>query len=211
MSEQMRNQTIAMAALCEAALLIQQVSKGQAFDSQALATLVGGIMNTAPENVDQVYPSLASLKQGSYLLVHQLSGQATSKDVEVTRYLAGMMSLSKKLLNNQTALTGLSTSLKEVERRLEHFDITDASIIGNFADIYSKNISPIGQKIKVIGTPQNLKQPIIQNQVRALLLAGVRAAVLWRQMGGKRRQFIFSRNKILKSAISFNNELSSIS
>ncbi|MUH71845.1 high frequency lysogenization protein HflD [Psychrosphaera haliotis] len=211
MSEQMRNQTIAMAALCEAALLIQQVSKGQAFDSQALATLVGGIMNTAPENVDQVYPNLASLKQGSYLLVHQLSGQATSKDVEVTRYLAGMMSLSKKLLNNQTALTGLSTSLKEVERRLEHFDITDASIIGNFADIYSKNISPIGQKIKVIGTPQNLKQPIIQNQVRALLLAGVRAAVLWRQMGGKRRQFIFSRNKILKSAISFNNELSSIS
>lgn len=211
MSEQMRNQTIAMAALCEAALLIQQVSKGQAFDSQALATLVGGIMNTAPENVDQVYPNLASLKQGSYLLVHQLSGQATSKDVEVTRYLAGMMSLSKKLLNNQTALTGLSTSLKEVERRLEHFDITDASIIGNFADIYSKNISPIGQKIKVIGTPQNLKQPVIQNQVRALLLAGVRAAVLWRQMGGKRRQFIFSRNKILKSAISFNNELSSIS
>ena len=211
MSEQMRNQTIAMAALCEAALLIQQVSKGQAFDSQALATLVGGIMNTAPENVDQVYPNVASLKQGSYLLVHQLSGQATSKDVEVTRYLAGMMSLSKKLLNNQTALTGLSTSLKEVERRLEHFDITDASIIGNFADIYSKNISPIGQKIKVIGTPQNLKQPIIQNQVRALLLAGVRAAVLWRQMGGKRRQFIFSRNKILKSAISFNNELSSIS
>lgn len=207
----MRNQTIAMAALCEAALLIQQVSKGQAFDSQALATLVGGIMNTAPENVDQVYPNLASLKQGSYLLVHQLSGQATSKDVEVTRYLAGMMSLSKKLLNNQTALTGLSTSLKEVERRLEHFDITDASIIGNFADIYSKNISPIGQKIKVIGTPQNLKQPIIQNQVRAVLLAGVRAAVLWRQMGGKRRQFIFSRNKILKSAISFNNELSSIS
>ena len=211
MSEQMRNQTIAMAALCEAALLIQQVSKGQAFDSQALATLVAGIMNTAPENVDQVYPNLASLKQGSYLLVHQLSGQATSKDVEVTRYLAGMMSLSKKLLNNQTALTGLSSSLKEVERRLEHFDITDASIIGNFADIYSKNISPIGQKIKVIGTPQNLKQPIIQNQVRALLLAGVRAAVLWRQMGGKRRQFIFSRNKILKSAISFNNELSSIS
>ncbi|WP_343822316.1 high frequency lysogenization protein HflD [Psychrosphaera haliotis] len=211
MSEQMRNQTIAMAALCEAALLIQQVSKGQAFDSQAVATLVGGIMNTAPENVDQVYPNLASLKQGSYLLVHQLSGQATSKDVEVTRYLAGMMSLSKKLLNNQTALTGLSTSLKEVERRLEHFDITDSSIIGNFADIYSKNISPIGQKIKVIGTPQNLKQPIIQNQVRALLLAGVRAAVLWRQMGGKRRQFIFSRNKILKSAISFNNELSSIS
>ncbi|GAA0288395.1 high frequency lysogenization protein HflD [Psychrosphaera haliotis] len=207
----MRNQTIAMAALCEAALLIQQVSKGQAFDSQAVATLVGGIMNTAPENVDQVYPNLASLKQGSYLLVHQLSGQATSKDVEVTRYLAGMMSLSKKLLNNQTALTGLSTSLKEVERRLEHFDITDSSIIGNFADIYSKNISPIGQKIKVIGTPQNLKQPIIQNQVRALLLAGVRAAVLWRQMGGKRRQFIFSRNKILKSAISFNNELSSIS
>lgn len=211
MTEQERNQTIAMAAICEAALLIQQVSKGQAIDTVAMRTLLSGVMATSPDSVTDVYQDIAALKQGSYLLVHQLSGQATSKDVEVTRYLAGMMSLSKKLLNNAHALSGLTTSLKEIERRLEHFDICDASVVGNFADIYSKNISPIGQKIKVIGTPQNLKQPLIQNQVRALLLAGVRAAVLWRQMGGKRRQFIFSRNKILQSAISFNKELSLIS
>ncbi|MEH6454630.1 MAG: DUF489 family protein, partial [Psychromonas sp.] len=35
------------------------------------------------------------------------------------------------------------------------------------------------------------------HKIRALLLAGVRAAVLWRQIGGKRRQLIFSRKAML--------------
>ncbi len=38
------------------------------------------------------------------------------------------------------------------------------------------------------------------HRVRALLLAGVRAAVMWRQMGGKRRHILFKRKAILHSA-----------
>ncbi len=37
-------------------------------------------------------------------------------------------------------------------------------------------------------------------KIRALLLAGIRSSVLWRQMGGSRLQFIFSRQKIKKTA-----------
>jgi high frequency lysogenization protein len=37
-------------------------------------------------------------------------------------------------------------------------------------------------------------------KVRALLLAGIRAAVLWRQVGGSRLQILFSRAKIKAAA-----------
>ena len=211
MGQEQRNQTIAMAAICQAALMIQQAAKGQSINYETLEALLAGVMNTNPNSPEDVYPSPHLLEAGSAMLVHQLSGQASSKDVEVTRYLAGIMSLSKKVMKSQGAGSELTSAIENIERRLEHFELTSPTVIENFADAYSKIISPIGQKIKVIGTPAILKQPSVQSLVRALLLAGIRAAVLWRQTGGQRRQFIFSRNAILKNAISLNKELSIIS
>jgi high frequency lysogenization protein len=168
-------------------------------------------MVTNPNSVLDVFTSLDDLAEGSQLVVHQLSGQATGKDVELTRYIAGMLSLAKRLLGKPKSLAGLKDCLNDIHRRLEHFELTSPTIIQGFAEGYSKVISPIGQKIQVIGNPNVLKQENVQNQVRALLLAGVRAGVLWRQYGGQRRQFVFSRQKILQEAVLFNKELSAIS
>ena len=76
----------------------------------------------------------------------------------------------------------------------------DSQILNNLASIYSDVISPLGPKIQVAGNPVQLKQANNQHKVRALLLAGVRAAVLWRQLGGQRRQILFTRRKILANA-----------
>jgi high frequency lysogenization protein len=45
-----------------------------------------------------------------------------------------------------------------------------------------------------------LKSDANQHHIRALLLAGLRSALLWNQVGGKRRHFIFSRKQMLKAA-----------
>jgi high frequency lysogenization protein len=45
-----------------------------------------------------------------------------------------------------------------------------------------------------------LIQAANQHKIRAWLLAGIRAAVLWRQVGGNRRNILFSRSKIVKNA-----------
>jgi len=211
MEQSQRAQTIALAAICQSAVMIQQVSRGKICDGDSLQCLLNGIMITNPSTVFDVYHSLSDLSEGNAIMVHQLSGKSTSKDVEITRYVAGIMSLSKKLLKNSRALNKLKSGLDDIERRLEHFELTSPSIIQNFADNYAEAVSPIGQKIQVVGNPDILRQPEIQAKVRALLLAGIRAAILWRQMGGKRRQFLFNRNQILQDAILFNKELTSIS
>lgn len=211
MEKSQRAQTIALSAVCLTAQLIQQLAKGKPYDKGNFNALLSGIMITSPKTVFDVYPSIAELSEGCDLLVHQLSGQTTTRDVEFTRYIAGIMSLAKKLLKSNSALSQLTTSLENVERRLEHFELTSPSVVQNFADSYREIISPIGQKIQIIGNPEILKQPDIQNKVRALLLAGVRAAVLWRQLGGQRRHFLLNRKRILQDALSFKNELTSIS
>jgi high frequency lysogenization protein len=57
-------------------------------------------------------------------------------------------------------------------------------------------ISPLGAKIMVQGNPVYLAQPQVIAEVRAALLAGIRAAVLWRQVGGSFWDFFLRRGAI---------------
>ncbi len=69
------------------------------------------------------------------------------------------------------------------------------------AAIYVDVISPLGPRIQVTGSPAVLQSPQVQAKVRATLLAGIRAAVLWhRQVGGGRLQLMFSRNRLTTQA-----------
>ncbi len=49
----------------------------------------------------------------------------------------------------------------------------------------------------VRGEPVVLASPDNQHMIRALLLAGMRAAVLWRQCGGNRIRLILGRKALL--------------
>jgi high frequency lysogenization protein len=48
------------------------------------------------------------------------------------------------------------------------------------------------------GEVSYLKDPEKVTCIRALLLAGIRSAVLWRQKGGRRWEIVLSRNKYMK-------------
>jgi len=51
--------------------------------------------------------------------------------------------------------------------------------------------------VLVKGNSQTLAQPDTAALVRALLLAGTRSAVLWRQCGGSRWRLLFERRALL--------------
>lgn len=204
-----RNQTIALAAVCQAALLVCDASKGKPINKEVATQLFKGVMVTSPDSIFDVYQNIQDLRGGCESMLKQMSGRTDRRDMELTRYIAGMMALSKKLLSSGKAQQHLTETIEQISRRLDHFDISSDSVMTNFADGYSKAISPLGQKIQVMGDPNVLTQDVVQNRIRAILLAGVRAAVLWRQMGGKRRQFIFNRKQILQDVVLFHKELTS--
>ena len=120
--------------------------------------------------------------------------------MQVTKYVIGMLALEKKLTTNGSALNMLGERINQVQRQLAHFEIDDNSVLSNLNAIYKDLISNLGPKIQVNGNPSYLQQEHTQHKIRALLLAGVRAAVLWRQIGGKRRQLLFSRKAMIHQA-----------
>jgi high frequency lysogenization protein len=56
--------------------------------------------------------------------------------------------------------------------------LTGDEVVACLAETYSETVSTLSPRIMVTGEPNLLNRPEIANRIRALLLAGVRAAVL---------------------------------
>ncbi|MBB1287687.1 high frequency lysogenization protein HflD [Pseudoalteromonas sp. SR43-6] len=192
-------QLMALAAMCQVAKQVQKIAQYGSNNEHDLEILLSSIIQTSPESPEDVYQGTDNLRDGYKTLMAQLTAGA-QKDVEIVKYVGGLMQLERALNANDKSLNELGKRIDDIHRRLDHFAITDESVVAGLADIYSSVLSPLGHRIQVYGKPELLKQQLTQNKIRALLLAGVRSAVLWRQMGGKRRHFFFSKRKILAIA-----------
>ncbi|WP_394202090.1 high frequency lysogenization protein HflD [Shewanella waksmanii] len=199
MSDPIFDRTMAFAGILQAIAQVQYVARHGSTDSEQLAAALNSILVTNPDNTADVYADKVALNKGYQLIINQL-GDDKSKDVEVTRYLVGILALERKLARSSNALGMLSERINQVDRQLHHFEITDEQVVANFAGIYSDIISNLGPKIQISGNPEFLKQPQVQQKIRALLLSAMRSAVLWRQLGGKRRHLVFARKSIVDIA-----------
>ncbi|WP_448555450.1 high frequency lysogenization protein HflD [Thalassotalea montiporae] len=197
----MRDQTITFAAICQIASMVQKLARQGEIDEQQLGMMLSGITNTSPENTLAVYGgNLANIKPGLQVLVSHLGDQTKQKDPELTRYIVSLLNLERRLTKNRKQLGVLGERIDQAKRQSGHYDVDSNTLLSSFASIYSDIISPLGARIQVAGEPAILKQESNQHKIRALLLAGIRSAVLWRQVGGKRRNILFSRTKILAQA-----------
>jgi len=197
----MKEQTITLAAICQVAYWVQKLSRTGQIDDDELTVLLNSVMNTSPSSTLDVYGNeLSNLKVGLTTLVQHLGNQSKQKDPELTRYVVSLLGLERRLSKKNKQMSLLGERIEQCERQLSHYEINSETLVSSIASIYSDIISPLGTPIQVAGEPSILKQSINQHKIRALLLAGVRSAVLWRQVGGKRRNILFSRSKIVECA-----------
>lgn len=192
--------TLALAGINQAAGLVQQLAHDGQCNNQALSASLNSIIKIDAPSTLAVFGQEQDLKLGLENVVSLLSGSTQKIGPELMRYSAGIMILERKLSANNGILNTLSARIGQLDRQLAHFDISSETVIGAIADIYTEVISPLGPRIQVTGSAEALQQPLVQAKVRAALLAGVRAAVLWRQIGGSRLQLLFSRGHLINEA-----------
>ncbi|MEI6860138.1 MAG: high frequency lysogenization protein HflD [Shewanella sp.] len=198
MNQQLNERTMAFAGILQAIAQVQYIARHGNTDNNNLAASLNTVLVTEPETTSDVYADKVALREGYQLIVNQL-GDGKKKDGEVTRYLIGILALERKL-SRGNAMGILAERINQVHRQLHHFAITDEQVVANFAGIYSDVISTLGPKIQISGNPEYLKQSQVQEKIRALLLSAMRSAVLWRQLGGKRRHIVFARKTIVDIA-----------
>jgi high frequency lysogenization protein len=190
------DRVIALSAIFQAADLVQQVARKGLVSTESISPNINSLFQLDANSVIEVYGSLQDISRGLRQTHQQLSATDT-RDAELTRYVLSLIQLERKLSKHSDRLESIRKGIQETAARLIHFPATHSNILGALADIYSENISTLRPKIMVSGETLHLQNSDNVNRIRALLLSGIRAAMLWRQIGGRRRQLMFNRKNYI--------------
>ena len=196
----LHDKTLALAGIFQATALVKNIATSGLVDQHDFEVCIRSIFETDPESVETVYGQVEYLRTGLTTLVEQLGEKSTQRDIDIARYVISLLHLQRKLSKNKTMLDAVANGIERAQRQTEHFHITHENVIANLADIYSETISQIPPKIMVSGESHYLSNPDQANKIRALLLAGMRSAVLWVQLGGSRWQILLRRRRFSQEA-----------
>lgn len=199
MSKNIQDRALGLAGVFQAASLVQQAATKGKLDQADFETSIGCLFIQNPEHAEDIYGNAANVVSGLELIVEQLGDNNHSRDIDLARYVISLLYLEKKLSKHPEMLARISDGLDNAHRQSEHFSITHENVIANLANTYQDTISHLTPRIMVTGAHNYLNQESNANKVRALLLAGIRAAVLWRQSGGSRLKLLFTRKGILQA------------
>lgn len=196
----LENQVIALAGACQAAVLVQSIARTGEFDKVASEASISSILVVNADSVEHVFGGVHNLALGLNTLKTQLSDASGHRSAELTRYLISIMAIERKISAKSALTNTLGERIEHVQRQVDYFDYDHTQITEALASIYSDVVSPNAPKMKIIGSQEYLTSPLNQFRVRAHLLAGIRATVLWRQVGGSRWKLLFNRNQIITTA-----------
>ncbi|MGJ0485613.1 MAG: high frequency lysogenization protein HflD [Methylomicrobium sp.] len=189
------NQTIALAGIAQAAALVQQLATKGTCDQEALNASIGSVLKIDSGSVLDVYSGLNGLKLGLRQLQSQMSGYRV-ENPEQARYAATLVFLENQLSSRKDLLDAIRSGVEKAQAQSEHFGMLHENVLANLGEVYHSTVSTLQPRIMVNGEQVYLSRPDTVNKIRALLLAGIRSAILWKQCGGARWKFIFYRKKI---------------
>ncbi len=192
------DRVMALAGVYQSISLVQQVARTGSMDDDPFAATIQSLFQIDSESTEAVFGGWRNLRRGLTTLCTQLNRE--NRDVELTRYAVCLLFLERKLVRRNDLMQIIAQGVEGATTQVEYFSTTHSCVVANLADIYLKTVSTLSPRIMVTGTPQHLNNPENANRIRALLLAGLRSTVLWRQLGGSRLQLLLFRTRILASA-----------
>jgi len=202
-----RDQVIALAGVFQACQLVETTAQTGITPSEPFAASVHSIFEQNPKDTESVFGSVASLRIGLDTLEKALNIQSNKQIADTLRYAIGVTHLQRTLLKNKNILDKLGTGIDNATLQAAHFEENHENVIANLANLYQETLSTFNYRIQVNGQPTYLQQPAVANRIRTLLLAGVRASVLWNQLGGSRMQLMLQRKQLEKHIKQLKKEL----
>lgn len=195
------NQTLALAGIAQAAALVSQLARNGSADAQAMQCAVHSILKLDADDTESIFIDRQHLTLG-LKTVREAFERDTNSNAETLRYCASMLHLQKQLMRDENMLYTLRGRLQQVQRQIElQGNEVSSQVYSSIAGLYSDTLSTFNFRVQVNGKPDLLKQDSIANQIRTALLSGVRSAILWRQLGGSRLDFIFRRKAIYNATL----------
>ncbi|REC94454.1 high frequency lysogenization protein HflD [Kushneria indalinina] len=191
-------QALALAGVFQAATVVDELARTGHTNERAWSTLIKATLETSPATFEDVYGGqINNLRPGIETLDGVLTRQQVSPNV--MRYGFSLILLMHRLRKNTEMMDTLGQRLGRVQAQAEHFGELHENVIASLGEIYQDTLSTFRYRIVVQGDPSLLQSRQMPERVRAILLSGVRFALLWHQQGGRRWKLVAGRSGIRRA------------
>ncbi len=196
----MKNRTMALAGVFQATELVRQAATHGTWSGYAASASLRSLYKLESESAQEVYGGREHVRLGAEIMLAVLQGE--NRYTDSLRYAVGLLQVERKFQRAGQQQERVGNRLAEISQQgidLDQHEREDLQA-HEISKLYSETISTLKPRIVVNGKPQYLKNERTVDWVRTLLLAGLRSAVLWKQLGGGRFELMFGRKKIIKEA-----------
>lgn len=205
---------IALAVVTQCAVLVHQLAINGHASSAKMRACLCPVYQLDVDSVAALYPRPGDFSEGMQVLQNSFDSKGLREHAEVIRYLLGVLVLQQHLSRAPAMLGEIAQRIKGFGQQSLHDQADSAALVqsdcGQLARLYQDTISKLSYRIHVAGNPEHLRNQQVADQIRALLLAGIRSAVLWHQLGGRRWHLFFYKKRIRDTLGNIRRKLISI-
>lgn len=185
MSAAMQGRVLALAGLLQALAEVRRIAETGQSDSAALQCAVDSVFRIDAGSPAEVYGGAAALRPGLRLLrawLRNEGGQA-ARDPMLPRLALAVLQLERRFVRSDLPAK-VHAGVVALAPRAGELGSTHPDVLGGLGRLYADTVSHLRPRVMVKGNPHYLGQASVVAEIRAVLLAALRSAVLWRQLGG---------------------------
>ena len=192
----MQERVLALAGLAQVLKQVRRIAETGQADAAVLSTALESVFHTDAASVEDVYGGAGGVRPGLRLLHGYFNN--LPDDEQLPKLALAVMQLERRFINDgemvQRVQRGITAARNEAQRAGSS---THPEVLSSLGTLYAETVSNLRPRVMVQGNPHYLGQSDIVSEIRAVLMAALRSAVLWRQMGGNYLDFLLRRKQLL--------------
>jgi high frequency lysogenization protein len=185
---------LALAGLVQALQQVRRIADTGQADAAVLATALDSVFRIDAASPSDVYGGESAVRPGLLLLRDYFHNEA--RDALLPRLSLAVLQLERRF-SQHTAATQVHDGILTLAPSATRLGSTHPEVLAALGSLYADTISHLRPRVLVQGNPHYLGQSAVVAEIRAVLLAALRSAVLWRQLGGSLWDFLLRRREMV--------------
>ena len=194
MSNSIDERVLALAGLVQALAQVRRIADTGQSEGRQVQAALDSVFRIDAADTEAVYGDAGNLRGGLRLLRDYLS--KGNKDEALGRLALAVLQLERRFVRSGGITSKVQAGLRQLTGEAQAQGSAHPDVIAELARLYADTISTLRPRVMVQGNPHYLGQAGVVSEIRALLLAALRSAVLWRQLGGSLWDFVFRRREM---------------
>lgn len=198
MNPVMQERVLALAGLAQALQQVRRIAETGQSDAAVVATAIESVFRIDAETPLAIYGDASALQPGLRLVREYLGN--SSDDPLLAKLALAVMQIERRFVADSQAVQQVQHGIEALAPSAEKLGGTHPDILAGLGALYADTISHLRPRVMVQGNPHYLGQASVVAEIRSILLAAMRSAVLWRQLGGSFWDFFLRRREMLEAA-----------